>query len=79
MTSAATAARADDAPTSTVAPAPAPIRTDHSFTVGWVLLGVGLFLTLGIFFAVAYSGSLLEADHTGVQRGTTPSTSTATP
>ena len=72
MTPAATAARADDAPTSTVAPEPAPSGTDHSFTVGWVLLGVGLVLTLGIFFAVAYRGSLLQADHTGVQRGTTP-------
>ncbi|HEY7813687.1 MAG TPA: hypothetical protein VIC62_10640, partial [Nakamurella sp.] len=79
MTSAATAARADDTPTSTVASEPAPSGTDHTFTAGWVLLGVGLFLTLGIFFAVAYRGSMLQADHTGIQRGTNPSASTATP
>ncbi|MEO6822689.1 MAG: hypothetical protein ABI468_09740, partial [Candidatus Nanopelagicales bacterium] len=71
---------ADDAPTTTVAPQPASRGTDHSFTVGWVLLGIGLFLTLGVFFAVAYRGSVLQADHTGIQRGTTtPAATTTTP
>lgn len=66
------------APTDTSSTGAAPQRrgTDHSFTAGWVLLGIGLILTLGIFSAVAYRGSVLDANTSGVQRGTTPTTST---
>jgi hypothetical protein len=57
--------------TATAAPG-APARTDYSYTVGWVILAVGLILILGIFAVVAYRGSLLDVEHTGAVVGAVP-------